>query len=176
MSKKVLLATRPLTPPWDEASKNFAYFLGTQINSHSLTLLTTSTALSELTASAIQKPIFFSGNFHTQAKWKLFSYLYKARSLFDITHYLFTPTPWNTTLIKYFAKPTRGKTIQTIATLRDDLYTPQTLRRMLFADQLITYTDATKQKIQRLGHTNVTRIYPGIDLKRYCPQPTNAAL
>ncbi len=29
--KKILLATRPLVPPWDEASKNFAYFLAKHI-------------------------------------------------------------------------------------------------------------------------------------------------
>ncbi len=168
--KKVLLATRPLTPPWDEASKNFAYFLGKEIKGNDLTLLTTGGSLAGLPASVHQEPIFSRGHFDLKAKLELFRYLRKARNIFDITHYLFTPTKQNTGIIRWLAKPTRGKTIQTVATLRDDLYSPQTLRSLLFADRIVTYTDRSKQKLERLGFRNVTRIYPGIDLERYRPQ------
>jgi glycosyltransferase involved in cell wall biosynthesis len=169
--KKVLLATRPLTPPWDEASKNFAYFLGKEIKNYSLTLLTTQTLLQTLPSSVHQEPIFSSGHFNLKTKMELLRYLYKARPLFDITHYLFTPTKFNTALIKTFLKPTRGKTVQTIATLRDDLYTSGELQKLFFADHLVVYTDLSKQKLDKLGFTNVTRIYPGIDLDHYNPRP-----
>lgn len=169
--KKILLATRPLVPPWDEASKNFAYFLGKKVNGHSLTLLTTPTPLQELPSYVHQEPIFSSGRFNLKTKMEFFRYLRQARAHFDITHYLFTPTKLNTTLIKLFVKPSQGKTIQTIATLRDDLYSPEELRKLFFADRLIVYTDATKQKLEKLGFTNVTRIYPGIDLDKFRPQP-----
>ena len=174
--KKILLATRPLTPPWDEASKNFAYFLGKQIGSCALTLLTTTKPLDGLPASAHQEVIFSSGRFNLKTKRELFRYLRQARARFDITHYLFTPTRQNTRIIRYFAKPTSGKTVQTVATLRDDLYSPRALRKLLFADHLVTYTDLAKQKLERLGFRNVTRIYPGIDLERYRPMPKNDAL
>lgn len=173
--KKILLATRPLVPPWDEASKNFAYFLGKEVKNHSLTLLTTGVVLADLPATVHQEPLFQSGQFDFRAKRKLFSYLRKARTKFDITHYLFTPTKQNTRLIKWFAKPS-GKTIQTVATLRDDLYSPRELKSLLFADELIVYTDRSKEKLTQLGFTNVTRIYPGIDLDRYSPQPKNQSL
>lgn len=173
--KKILLATRPLVPPWDEASKNFAYFLGKEVRNHSLTLLTTGVVLADLPATVHQEPLFQNGQFNFYAKRALFSYLRKARTKFDITHYLFTPTKQNTRLIKWFAKPS-GKTIQTVATLRDDLYSPRELKRLLFADTLIVYTDRSKEKLMALGFSNVTRIYPGIDLERYSPQPKNPAL
>ncbi|MDP3957230.1 MAG: glycosyltransferase family 4 protein [bacterium] len=169
-TKKILLATRPLVPPWDEASKNFAYFLGREIKNHSLTLLTTKESLSGLPERVQEKPIFSSGRFSLKTKFELFSYLRRARSRFDITHYLFTPTKLNTNLIKWFAKPTHGKTVQTIATLREDLYAPDELRALFFADQLVVYTEMTKQKLERLGFDNVTRIYPGIDLDYFRPQ------
>ena len=172
--KKVLLATRPLVPPWDEASKNFAYFLGRQVANHELTLLTTKEPLTGLPASVHQAPIFTTGHFTLQSKIALFRYLRKARQHFDITHYLFTPTKQNTSIIKYLAKPTRGKTIQTVATLRSDLYSPDELKALLFADHLVVYTDLSKQKLERLGFTTVTRIYPGIDLDRYRPNPKSA--
>ncbi len=170
MSKKVLLATRPLVPPWDEASKNFAYFLGKQVRGHALTLLTTRELLQGLPETVRQENIFSSGHFTLKTKSELFSYLRKVREDFDITHYLFTPTRQNIILIKHLAKPTHGKTLQTIATLRDDLYSPKTLRTMLFADHLVTYTDIAKQKLLALGFENVTLIYPGIDLTLYQPR------
>ncbi len=168
MGKKVLLATRPLVPPWDEASKNFAYFLGREVRNHDLTLLTTPEHLSGLPQSVHEEPIFSSGHFDFSAKVNLFLYLRKARKSFDITHYLFTPTKQNTSLIRFLAKP-QGKTLQTVATLREDLYSPQELRSLLFADHIIVYTDLTKKKLEHLGFQNVTRIYPGIDLDLYQP-------
>lgn len=171
--KKVLLATRPLVPPWDEASKNFAYFLGKEVKDEELTLLSTKESLQGLPASARQEPIFSSGHFGLKAKYELFRYLREARGRFDITHYLFTPTKQNTDIIKYLARPTRGKTLQTVATLRDDLYSQDELKKLLFADRLVVYTDLSRQKLERMGFANVTRIYPGIDLERYRPQPKN---
>ncbi len=173
MPKKVLLATRPLVPPWDEASKNFAYFLGREVRNHELTLLTTKEKLIGLPETVTEEPIFESNHLDLSAKLNLFRYLRKMRKNFDITHYLFTPTKQNSTLIKLLAKPTHGKTLQTIATLREDLYSPEELRSMLFADHLIVYTDLTKEKLEKLGFNNVSRIYPGIDLELYRPTGKN---
>ncbi|MBI2439628.1 MAG: glycosyltransferase family 4 protein [Candidatus Moranbacteria bacterium] len=171
--KKILLVTRPLVPPWDEASKNFAYFLGREVRNNELTLLTTKEKLAGLPQTVSEEAIFSTGHFNLRTKLELFCYLRKNRDAFDITHYLFTPTKQNAAIINYFAKPTRGKTIQTIATLRDDLYTPTELKKMFFADHLVVYTDRSKEKLNKLGLTNVTRIYPGIDLNRYQPQSKN---
>lgn len=176
MTKKVLLATRPLVPPWDEASKNFAYFLGREVRDHKLTLLTTREKLAGLPATVTEEPIFNSSHLTLGAKVALFRYLRSVRSNFDITHYLFTPTKQNSTLIKLLARPSRGKTLQTIATLREDLYTPEELRSLLFADHLTVYTDLTKEKLENLGFDNVTRIYPGIDLDLYRPGAKDPAV
>lgn len=169
--KRVLLATRPLTPPWDEASKNFAYFLGKSVIDHSLTLLTTRNGLPGLPPSANENALYESGVFGWNERLTLLNYLQTVRDQFDVTHYLFTPTRLNTALIKLLARPTRGKTIQTVATLRRDLYSDQTIRSVLFADQIVVYTDESRRRIEALGKKNVTRIYPGIDLDKYVPQP-----
>ncbi len=175
MPKKVLLATRPLVPPWDEASKNFAYFLGREVTDHALTLLTTSVPLSGLPASAHEERIFSHGHFDLATKLRLLAYLRRTRRDYDVTHYLFTPTKQNTNLIKWLARPT-GRTLQTVATLREDLYTPTELRSLLFADRIIVYTDRTKNKLETLGFRNVSRIYPGIDLDLYQPRDKNPAV
>jgi len=175
--KTVLLATRPIVPPWDEASKNFAYFLGKTVSGHELTLLGTHDAsLPELPETATLAPVYHSAHFGLREKADLFRYLRKQRSVFDITHYLFTPTRLNIGLIRHLARPSTGKTIQTVATLRTDLYSPKTLRRLLFADRITVYTDATKKKLNDLGLTNVERIYPGIDLVRYQPRPKSQSV
>lgn len=175
--KKVLLATRPIVPPWDEASKNFAYFLGKTVAGHELTLLGTRDALlPELPATATLAPVYRSAHFGLREKADLFSYLRSHRSAFDITHYLFTPTRLNIGVIRMLARPKQGKTIQTVATLRTDLYSPRALQGLLFADYITVYTDATKKKLANLGFTNVERIYPGIDLDRYQPREKSQAV
>lgn len=175
--KKVLLATRPIVPPWDEASKNFAYFLGKTVAGHELTLLGTRDALlPELPETVTLAPVYRSAHFGLREKADLFRYLRAKRSAFDITHYLFTPTKLNIGVIRALARPTTGKTIQTVATLRTDLYSQKTLRSLLFADRITVYTDATKAKLESMGVTNVERIYPGIDLVRYQPRPKHQSV
>ncbi len=44
---------------------------------------------------------------------------------------------------------------------------------MLFGDKLITYSDYSKNKLTKMGFSNVERIYPGIDLEIYCSQEKN---
>ncbi len=173
--KNILLATRPITPPWDEASKNFAYFLGKSITDHRLTLLGTTTPLPELPATATVAPVFHKSHLNGLEKARLFWFLFNQRNAFDVTHYLFTPTKQNSFFIKNFLTPTKGKTVQTIATLRSDLYSPEELKSILYADQLVVYTDQTKKKLTDLGFSNVTRIYPGIDLTLYQAKPKNEA-
>ena len=164
---KILLVTRPICPPWDEASKNFAYYLAKNIKDCEIHILTNGT-LSDLSSNIIQKSIYDSGNFDFSQKIKLFKFLRKNKDNFDIIHYLFTPTKLNSFLIKTFAKG-KSKTIQTVATLREDLYSNDDLKSILFADTIITCSDYSKNKLEKLGFNNVKRIYPGIDLELYSP-------
>ncbi|NTW14885.1 MAG: glycosyltransferase [Candidatus Moranbacteria bacterium] len=174
-SRKTLLVTRPLCPPWDEASKNFAYFLARSVSGTPMTILTHG-YVDGLPASVTQADIYPSERFDLRAKFLLFAALFRYRSRFDVTHYLFTPTKSNSRIIRRFACPTRGRTIQTVATLREDLYSESELRRMLFADRIITYADASKRKLESMGFSGVERIYPGIDLERFRPTPKDPAL
>lgn len=168
--KNILLATRPLVPPWDEASKNFAYFLAKSLTTHHVSILTTPVWLSDLPANVTQIPCYTKNELDFSEKLRLLKNLRDFRNKFDITHYLFTPTRNNTSIINYFSRPTRGKTIQTIATLREDLYGPKQLKQLLFADRIIVYSDYSLHRLESLGFDNVTRIYPGIDLTLYRPQ------
>lgn len=181
--KQILLATRPIVPPWDEASKNFAYFLAKNIRNEDLTMhvLTTPEGLKDMGTNVILHPLYSKqktgakSHYPFLQKARLPLYLFAQSFKYDIVHYLFTPTLFNAFVIKYFT-PFRPKSIQTVATLREDRYPRNLLKHLFFADQLATYTDATKQKLEDLGLTNVTRIYPGIDLGHYQPRPKSQAV
>lgn len=172
--KKILLATRALIPPWDEASKNFAYFLAKSLTKHHTTILTTPTWLPDLPANVTQFPCYTKSELDFLEKIRLLRALRSLRGKFDITHYLFTPTRKNTSLIKFFSHPTRGKTIQTVATLREDLYSPKQLKELLFADRIVVYSDYSKHRLEKIGFRNVSRVYPGTDLSYYHPQSKDA--
>ena len=173
--KRILLVTRPLCPPWDEASKIFAYFLAKSLPTLPISILTHG-HLDDLSESIVQEPVFSSGDFNWLSKIQLFFALFRFRGRFDITHSLFTPAKLNAFAIKSFLKPTRGKTIQTVATLREDLYSETDLKKMLFADRIVTYTDRSKARLETMGFSGVERIYPGIDLTHFSPQPKDPAL
>jgi glycosyltransferase involved in cell wall biosynthesis len=166
--KKILLVTRPIAPPWDEASKNFAFFLAKNISDLKIGLLTKGT-LTDLPQNILQKPIYTANNFSFWQKMKLLINLRTLKNEFDILHFLFTPTKQNSCLIKRFVncKQKNFRTIQTVATLREDLYSDAEIKNMLFGDMIITYSDYAKNKLTSIGFENVQRIYPGVDLEYY---------
>lgn len=176
--KKILFVTRPLSPPWDEASKNFAYSLVKNISGLEINIMTD------------QKNSSFSSNFtiphkvYTTSKNSQFDFWQKIRAIlfqfkiknkFDIHHYFFTPTTLNSFLIKNFLRTPETKTVQTIATLREDLWSDKDIKKILFADIIIVYSTRAKNKLNELGLENVFQIYPGIDLKEYKKIPVQEA-
>ena len=170
--KNILLVTRPICPPWDEASKNFAYFLAKSISRFRFYLLTHG-HLEDLPDNVIEESIYGSAHFSYREKLSLMGFLYKVQNKVDILHFLFTPTKANAFFAKYlvgYGKNSRTRKIQTVATLREDLYSDRELKKLIFGDLIITYSDHAKQKLNSLGFENVERIYPGVDIEKYSPK------
>lgn len=175
--KKILFVSRPITPPWDEASKNFAYNLAKEVsinsNNTEIHLMTTHTPLG-LPENIVQDEIYKYSEkdfrFSDKLRSLFFQFLFK--NSFDIKHYFFTPTKNNSWIIKNILRG-KSKTIQTIATLREDLFDDNEIKAMMFGDAIVTYSDYAKVKLESLGFTNVSRIYPGIDLSDYQPREKN---
>jgi len=172
--RKILLITRPICPPWDEASKNFAYYLAQNIKNVNLGLLTKGTVF-DLPENVEQKNIYTSNQLNFWQKIKLFRSLSRLKKEFNILHSLFTPTKQNSFWLKKVIGKD-AKTIQTVATLREDLYSDEDLKKLMFADLIITYSDHALAKLNSLGFENVKRIYPGIDLELYRPMPKDQEL
>lgn len=178
--RKILLVTRPIAPPWDEASKNFAYTLAKSFSAQeNLELhLMTRGILPELPKNIVQENIYTSSenDFTFSQKIRSLLFQWKNKDKFDIAHYFFTPTKLNSFVIKNFLRNNKTKTIQTVATLREDIFSDTEIKSLMFADQIITYSDYAKNKLNSLGFEKVTRIYPGIDLEYYKPSPKDEGL
>jgi glycosyltransferase involved in cell wall biosynthesis len=181
---KVLLLTRPLCPPWDEGSKNFAFTLANSIENVEIHILTCG-ILENISAFAktsadkpkniIQHPIYSSPRLNLTQKIKLYNFLRKAEG-FDVIHSLFTPTKINSFFIKRALRSKNFKVIQTVATLREDLYEENDFKKILFGDLIITYSDYAREKLEKMGFRNTRRIYPGIDINNYRPKEKNISL
>lgn len=176
-NKKILLVTRPLSPPWDEASKNFAFDLVRNISDKDVTILT-NTFNKELNENVHQAQIHQESKNDFNFKEKVRSLLFqiKNRKKFDIIHFMFTPTKLNSFVIKNFIKNKKVKTIQTVATLREDLYSDDELKSLMFGDVIVTYSKYAKNKLESLGLKNVRQIYPGFNLKKFKPEEKNLEL
>jgi len=170
-AKKILLITRPIAPPWDEASKNFAYYLAKNIATVNFTLLTND-FIPDLPKNITQKSIYTSNHLDWLQRLRLLK-LIGIRKQFDVMHFMLTPSKMNALGFKNFLCTKKVKTIQTIATLREDLLKDSDYKDILFADLIITYSEYAKNKLQSLGFKNAQRIYPGIDLEYYKPATHN---
>jgi len=171
--RKILLVTRPIAPPWDEASKNFAYNLAINLPDFEFGLLTNG-ILENLPENIQQHPIYTSNKNNFVQKLKLIVNLRKIAKNYDIIHCLFTPTRLNSFLLSNLLS--NKKTIQTIATLREDLFSGQEVKGLMFGNLLATYSDYAKNKLNTLGFNNIKRIYPGIDLDYFSPASKDVEL
>lgn len=171
--KKILLVTRPIAPPWDEASKNFAYNLAINMPDFEFGLLTNG-ILENTPENIVQHSIYTSNKNNFVQKLRLIINLRKIARNYDLIHCLFTPTKLNSFLLSNLLS--NKKIIQTIATLREDLFSGAEIKNLMFGNSLVTYSDYTKDKLKKLGLSNSRRIYPGIDLDYFSPTPKDAEL
>jgi len=176
--KKILLLTRPICPPWDEGSKNFAYTLAKYAGDFEIHILTCGylADLADRADNIVQHQIYTSPKWDWPQKVRAYIFLLKVFFLkggndYDILHSFFTPTKLNVFALKSCLKKKKIKTIQTLATLRDDLYDAEKLKKIIHADYIITYSDYAKEKLEKMGFGKVKRIYPGIDIEKYSPAP-----
>ena len=171
--KKILLITRPIAPPWDEASKIFAYYLAKSLDSFEFSVLTPG-FIKELPSKMKQIPIYTSNHLNLDLGQQVrLLKLVPLVGKFDIAHFMLTPNKLNAFGFKTFLTRPQTKTVQTVATLREDLFSDKDFKKIIFADLVITYSDYAKNKLTKLGFKNVQRIYPGIDVQLYSPAPKN---
>jgi glycosyltransferase involved in cell wall biosynthesis len=185
--KSILMVTRPICLPFDEASKNFAYSIAKNLPKFDFHLLTYSKLPPKIVFDNFkQHPIYTSPSLKLSffQKLKLIKFLAKLSKDLEVLHFLFTPSKLNSFIIKklLFSKLNllnrnlNLKTIQTIATLDYEKINKNNVFDFLFAKKIITHSDLTKDFLIKLGLNNVQRIYPGIDTEEFKPREKSELL
>ena len=168
MRKEILLITRPITSPWDEASKNFAFMLAKHISQFTFHLLTCkSKKLHDINCNVIQEPIYTSSQIDKIQKLILLKNLIQDFKSVQIYHSLFTPSFWTSRILKLIVKKYNKKSIQTAACFNIHSFR---LKELFFADLIITHSNYSKNILNKTGILNVKTIYPGVDLDKFNPR------
>lgn len=160
---EILMVTRPLTPPWDEASKNLAYFLATQIEGLKFHILVGEYDPS-LPKNITQHLIYKGSEWNLKQRLKL---LFSLRKILtdnpeiNIVHLLFAPTPINSLILKTILKKSNIKIIHNLA-----CPPKKEGGDLLFGDKAVVYSKHTAGRIKQ---KNVSIIPPFIDSKRFRP-------
>lgn len=175
--KRILFYTRPITPPWDEASKNLAYDIATNLprNQFMISLLTP--LKSPFNKKLVKKhphikpeEIYSSANLNFKEKLQLLLRLFRPNLKIDLIHFLFTPRSITSFLIRLRLKLTKIKTLQTVATLsKKNFRNTSKLNKILFADLIVVQSKNSFKQLKAKNVENVKLIYPGINLKKYKP-------
>jgi len=169
---EILLVTRPLTPPWDEASKNFAYSLAKNLDNCRFHILVGEYD-PELPKRITQHVIYKGSSWTTLQKTKLVLKLFillKKNPGINVVHLLFAPTPFNTRILKNLVRSFPVKVIQTIASVPENA--KERISSALFADKFIVYSTYAKNQLASTQHgtrlrKKISLIPPFIDLTEF---------
>lgn len=184
IQKKVLLYTRPIVPPWDEASKNLAYDIAINMPPKSIKIALLTPRKKAFNQELVEKyshiypeEIYYSANLNLINKIKLLFRILRFKLKTDLVHFLFTPRSLTSFFLRWRLKFSKVKTIQTIATLsKESLSNPKKLKKILFADVIVVQSKNTLKKLMDRGIKKAQLIYPGINLNKYQPSKKNPAV
>jgi len=173
---KVLFVTRPISPPWNEGSKNFVFGLAKNLEKHEVHLLSSpgvSSRHSHITFEETFPRLRPSLTVPFSQKLRILLRLFKNDGS-KILHFVFAPTAASSKLMRVplFFKFPKPKTFQTVISTHAG---PKELCKMVFADHVIALSKFMEKRLVGAGIKNVARIPPGIDLSEFRPQNSNAA-
>ncbi len=177
----ILIVSRPISPPWNEAGKNIVYGIVNNIMKHRFSLFVSDrkTKFSNKNINcnfvrSLSKSKFSSyleiSNFQ---RLNIFFHLLKKDPEIDVYHFFFTPH-YLTSLYSRIVSRIKGKkTIQTLTTYSDKEEYNKTL---IFADKVTVFSEHRKKQLEAKGFRNVVKVNIGIDTKKFCPADKDSAL
>ncbi|MAG47639.1 hypothetical protein CL617_03460 [archaeon] len=164
----ILLITRPLSPPWNEGGKNLAYNLARNINNHKIHILVREDFNESLSENIIPHKVFPSEekfNLSYLEKLKVFLFLLEIKDI-DVFHFIYTPERYSSFINRILIKLKKVKSIQTLPTRIEKILN---LKRLIFADKIVTISEFTKNKLLENKIKNVVKINTGIDVDYFKP-------
>lgn len=169
----IFFATRPIAPPWDEASKNMVREIAKHLDHYSITLLTYKGEDDLLDRpSVVYKKIYplgpnnsrKTGSLTLRQKSSFFSSIMFSNA--SIYHFYFTAEIYSSKIIKLIKKFKRGKYLQTIAT---PIRIKSKIPDLVYGDAVVVQSDHSLNLLNSMGIKNVSRIYPAIDTEYFKP-------
>jgi glycosyltransferase involved in cell wall biosynthesis len=169
----IFFATRPIGPPWDEASKNLVYQIVQNMDTFSFILLTYAGENTLLDKSTVIEKKIYSRTKSRQVTWgqKLSFFINLIMSNASIYHFYFTPELYSSRILRIIKKFKKGKFLQTFAT---PLKKTEMIPHLAFGDAIVVQSDHSLQNMAKNGVQTAQRIYlavdtdtvkPGIDIK-----------
>mgnify|MGYP001179688245 CR=1 FL=1 len=174
----ILFVTRPITPPWNEGSKNLTWQLVSRLTRHTAYVLTTKGKKrpSSPHASVHWLPIYTQTQLTLWQKMRLLGCLALKPPPVDIFHFYFVPTLFTSRLLSTICRLHGKKSVQTIPSLPAELPPATKMSALIFADQVVVYSDFSLRRLNALSIQNVTRIDAGIEVERWANAQPDSTL
>lgn len=164
MLKNDLMVSKPLAPPWQDSNKNLTRNIISYVNNvcfHVLTPKDYTFNKDNVISEDIYQP---TGDYaqEIQQNIQALFHLITVNKQIDMFHFVHTPNPQKSLVLKHLTKFKNIPSIHTIIKTPESYYD---IKNLLFADKIVTLSDYNKQKLKEAGVQNISRIYPGLDLK-----------
>lgn len=173
---KILMLSRPVTPPWDEASKNLVYNLCLYIEKFQFYIPSVKGSKFGINRKNVHSENVYSNTrFGTLQKTRLFLKLARRKPSVDVYHFLFTTSPLNSFLIRLIGRNFPCK-VQSLPHVHHPVLMKQFKPNLFYGDYLIVSSKFSKNFLEEHGLHNVYHIYPGIDLEKFKPGEKNMTL
>ncbi len=165
----IFFATRPIGPPWDEASKNLVYKISGRLTAYSSVLLGYKNEPDLKIASNVRvKKIYPRTDDRRVSPAQKFCFLIAFLfSRADVYHFYFTPELYSSFIFKIIKKFKPGKYLQTFAT---PIENPERIPKLVFGDAIVVQSDhSLKQLRDQHVQPAPSRIYIGVDTDSIAP-------
>lgn len=163
-TKRILMVSRAVVPPWDEASKNLVSYITDRLDKYQFHILTTKEVEGQK-GNVVTEKIYRNKSSGLSQKLRLFWYLISNRSDFDLYHFCFTPEYLTVLLVELIIKKNKIWSIPYISSR-----TEKSVKRLTQGNKMLTVTsEYTRKMLEREGIYNVEVVYPGVDTIKFNP-------
>jgi phosphatidylinositol alpha-1,6-mannosyltransferase len=164
--RSVLMVSRAVEPPWDEASKNLVRDIANSIDGYRFHILTAHLAAAGSKRGMIPEKIYSSPRQTLLQKLRLCLFLLTKSNKYAIRHYCFTPEPLTSFIIRLASKG--GGQIQNVPYLSERA-AGAGLGSVIYAKDVVVNSDNTYRFLKDRLTANIHRIYPSVDTDIFRP-------
>lgn len=165
------MVTRPISPPWNESSKNLSYGLASRSTRYTTHLMTVR-GRSRLGGNGIvEEPVYTDDSLMTGVlplaqKLRVLKRLCKPDPLISIYHFFMAPKYYQARLFDLVSNLKGKRSIQSIICM---ITGAESNPRLFFGDEIVVFSEYTRKTVQRLTSRSVVKIDPGVDVDQYVP-------